>query len=162
LQNPNGRPVRDSAARTAKPPGCETDGFAFVPLAPSPSRSIRQGYRTGGWVFTLVPSYPSAASGTVQSDRRTIARLRAHGCGLRATVEKQVFSFVVRPSQVIEIRVARVCGKLGQLGTSQLFDAGCRCPNSGQLWLFLCYVDPHAPLIPLPQYGASRTKLRLH
>jgi hypothetical protein len=132
------------------------------PLPPVPHAAFGRAIELGGWVFTLVPSYPSAASGTVQSDRRTIARLRAHGCGLRATVEKQVFSFVVRPSQVIEIRVARVCGKLGQLGTSQLFDAGCRCPNSGQLWLFLCYVDPHAPLIPLPQYGASRTKLRLH
>jgi hypothetical protein len=83
---------------------------------PHSSHGIRQGHRTGGDVRPG-PLLPVRGCGDGQSDRRTVARLRAHACSFGATLVTKTTSS------------ARACGKLGQLGTSQQFDAGCHCPE---------------------------------
>ena len=116
--SPVGRCAQDSHAHSkAKPPGCENRRLCFRPPRPLPFPHSLMRHSAGlsnrEWRgCSPCPLLPFRGCGHAQSDRQTVARLRAHACSFGATLVTKTTSS------------ARACGKLGQLGTSQQFDEG--------------------------------------
>jgi hypothetical protein len=84
---------KKAAPETAKPPAAAS-GFAFVPnplpSPPFPQAAFGRVIEPGAaWVCTLSPlSFRDC--GDAQSDRRSIVRLRVHGCAFQATLTKRI------------------------------------------------------------------------